>query len=152
MVDFVRTGGRVTGVMFERWTQEGAERRMMERATAFAPRVVLAAGRGNGALVRQVAGWEMPTFTSFHQLPYIRNSPDLDFAQARVRIGEPAVGWRELEVIDAPVISHWRNIYFRPEGHGLVCGNHHHALQPDDYQPTGGVLERGGRCAWGSTR
>ena len=37
-------------------------------------------------------------------------------------------------MIDAPVISHWRNIYFRPEGHGLVCGNHHHALQPDDYQ------------------
>jgi hypothetical protein len=101
---------------------------------------VLAAGRGNAALVRQIAGWEMPTFTSFHQLPYIRNSPDLDFAQARVRIGEPMVGWRELELIDAPVISHWRNIYFRPEGHGLVCGNHHHALQPDDYQPTGGVL------------
>ena len=144
VVDFVRTGGRVTGVTFERWTQEGGKHRVMERATAFAPRVVLAAGRGNGALVRQVAGWEMPTFTSFHQLPYIRNSPDLDFAQARVRIGEPAVGWRELEVIDAPVISHWRNIYFRPEGHGLVCGNHHHALQPDDYQPTGGVIDTGG--------
>src|SRR5262249_18259805 len=70
VVDFVRTGGRVTGVVFDRWTQEGAERRVTERATAFAPRVVLAAGRGNGALVRQVAGWEMPTFTSFHQLPY----------------------------------------------------------------------------------
>jgi glycine/D-amino acid oxidase-like deaminating enzyme len=141
VVDFEREGGRVTGVVFERWTQDGPERRVIDRATAFAPRVVLAAGRGNGALVRQVAGWEMPTFTSFHQLPYIRNTPDLDFAQARVRIGEPAVGWRELEVIDAPVISHWRNIYFRPEGHGLVCGNHHHALQPDDYQPTGGVLD-----------
>jgi glycine/D-amino acid oxidase-like deaminating enzyme len=127
-------------VVFERWTQEGPERRVLERVTAHAPRVVLAAGRGNAALVRQMAGWEMPTFTSFHQLPYIRNSPDLDFAQARVRIGEPMVGWRELELIDAPVISHWRNIYFRPEGHGLVCGNHHHALQPDDYQPTGGVL------------
>jgi glycine/D-amino acid oxidase-like deaminating enzyme len=143
VVDFVRTGGRVTGVVFERWTQEGTERRVTERATASAPRVVLAAGRGNGALVRQIAGWEMPTFTSFHQLPYIRNSPDLDFAQARVRIGEPAVGWRELEVIDAPVISHWRNIYFRPEGHGLVCGNHHHVLQPDDYQPAGGVIDTG---------
>src|SRR5262245_8116606 len=144
VVDFVRTGGRVTGVVFERWTHDGAERRMTERATALAPRIVLAAGRGNGALVRQVAGWEMPTFTSFHQLPYIRNSPDLDFAQARVRIGEPAVGWREGEVIDAPVIPHWRNIYFRPEGDGLVCGNHHHALQPDDYQPTGGIIDNGG--------
>jgi glycine/D-amino acid oxidase-like deaminating enzyme len=141
VVDFVRDGGRVTGVVFDRWTQDGAERRVTERVTALAPRIVLAAGRGNSALVRQVAGWEMPTFTSFHQLPYIRNTPDLDFAPARVRIGEPAVGWRELEVIDAPVISHWRNIYFRPEGHGLVCGNHHHALQPDDYQPTGGVLD-----------
>ena len=47
-------------------------------------------------------------------------------------------------MIDAPVISHWRNIYFRPEGHGLVCGNHHHALQPDDYEPTGGVIDTGG--------
>ena len=69
VVDFVRTGGRVTGVVFERWTQDGAERRMTERVTALAPRVVLAAGRGNGALVRQVAGWEMPTFTSFHSSP-----------------------------------------------------------------------------------
>jgi hypothetical protein len=83
----------------------------------------------------------VPTCAIFRQVPDIRNAPDLDSAQARVRIGEPAVGWRELEVIDAPVISHWRNIYFRPEGHGLVCGNHHHALQPDDYQPTGGVLD-----------
>jgi glycine/D-amino acid oxidase-like deaminating enzyme len=143
VLDFLRTGDRVTGVVFERWAQEGAERRVLGRETVSAPRVVLAAGRGNGALVRQVAGWEMPTFTSFHQLPYIRNSPDLDFAQARVRIGEPLVGWRELELIDAPVISHWRNIYFRPEGHGLVCGNHHHVLQSDDYEPTGGVIDTG---------
>src|SRR5262249_59487735 len=34
VVDFVRTGGRVTGVVFERWTQEGPERRVLGRATA----------------------------------------------------------------------------------------------------------------------
>ena len=143
VTDFPREGGRVTGLVFERWSQQGPERAVVARETVRADRIILAAGRGNGALVRQAAGWEMPTFTSFHQVPYIRNSPDLDFSQARYRVGEPAVGWRELEVIDAPVISHWRDIYSRPEGSGLICGMHHRLLQPDDYQPTGGVIDAG---------
>jgi glycine/D-amino acid oxidase-like deaminating enzyme len=46
-----------------------------------------------------------------------------------------------VEAIDAPVISHWRDIYFRPEGGGLICGTHHRLLQADDYQPTGGVID-----------
>jgi glycine/D-amino acid oxidase-like deaminating enzyme len=108
-----------------------------------ADRIVLAAGREDGALVRRAAGWEMPTFTSFHQVPYIRNTPDLEFAQIRRRVGEPAAGWREVEGIDAPVISHWRDIYFRPEGSGLICGTHHRLLQPDDYRPAGGVVDAG---------
>src|SRR5262249_12081148 len=29
VVDFVRNGGRVTGVVFERWTQDGPERRVL---------------------------------------------------------------------------------------------------------------------------
>ena len=50
----------------------------------------------------------MPTFTSFHQTPYIRNSSDLDFAQVRYPVGEPATGWREVEAIaDAPLVSRW---------------------------------------------
>lgn len=140
---FLREGDRVTGLVFERWSQRGAEREVVARETVRTDRIVLAAGRGNARLVRQAAGWEMPTFTSFHQVPYIRNSADLDFAQARYRVGEPAAGWRELEAIDAPVISHWRDVYFRPEGSGLICGMHHHLLQADDYQPTGGVIDTG---------
>lgn len=141
VADFVREGGRVRGVVLERWSQRGAERLVVGRETIYADRIILAAGRGNGALVRRAAGWEMPTFTSFHQVPYIRNSPDLDFAQVRCAVGQPAAGWREAEVIDAPVISHWRDIYFRPEGSGLICGTHHRLLQPDDYQPVGGVID-----------
>src|SRR5262249_27260448 len=122
VVDFLRGGERVTGVVFDRWSTVGEERKVIGRETVRADRIILAAGRGNGALVRRVAGWEMPTFTSFHQVPYIRNSSDLDFAQARYPIGEPATGWRVVEAIDAPVVSHWRDIYFRPEGSGLICG------------------------------
>ena len=143
VVDFFRTGERVTGVVFDRWSRNGEERTVISRETVRADRIILAAGRGNGALVRQVAGWEMPTFTSFHQVPYIRNASDLDFAQARYRVGEPATGWREVEASDAPVVSHWRDIYFRPEGSGLICGTHHRLLQPDDYQPAGGVIDTG---------
>ncbi len=69
VTDFVRDGERVTGVVFERWTQRGAEREVIARETVEAERIVLAAGSANGALVRRVAGWEMPTFTSFHQVP-----------------------------------------------------------------------------------
>jgi len=64
---------------------------------------VLAAGRGNVALVRRAAGWEMPTFASFHQVPYMRNSPDNDFAQRRYAVGPPGAP-REVELIDAPTI------------------------------------------------
>lgn len=143
VTEFVRSGDRVTGVTFERWSQRGAERETVCRETVRADRIVLAAGRGNGALVRLAAGWEMPTFTSFHQVPYIRNTSDLDFAQTRYRAGEPAAGWREVEGIDAPVISHWRDIYFRPEGSGLICGTHHRLLQPDAYEPAGGTIDAG---------
>ena len=89
--------------------------------------------------MRKAAGWEMPTFASFHQVPYIRNSPDNDFAQRRYAVGPPGAP-RELELIDAPTISHWRDIYFRPEGSGLIFGTHHRLLQPDDYEPTGGEI------------
>ena len=143
VVDFLREGDRVTGLVFERWSGRDGERQVIARETVRADRIVLAAGRSNRALVRQVAGWEMPTFTSFHQIPYIRNAPDLDFARARYQVGEPAVGFREVELTDAPVISHWRHIYFRPEGDGLICGIHHRELQPDDYQPRGGVIDTG---------
>jgi glycine/D-amino acid oxidase-like deaminating enzyme len=143
VTEFIRENGRVTGLVFERWCRRGAERHVVARETVRADRIILAAGRANGALVRRAAGWEMPTFTSFHQVPYIRNSSDLDFAQARYTIGEPATGWREVEAIDAPVISHWRDIYFRPEGSGLICGMHHRLLQADDYQATGGVIDTG---------
>jgi glycine/D-amino acid oxidase-like deaminating enzyme len=144
VVEFLREGDRVTGLVFERWSGQDGDRRVVARETVHADRIVLAAGRGNGALVRQAAGWEMPTFISFHQVPYIRNTPDLDFAQARYPVGEPTVGWREVELIDAPVVSHWRHIYFRPEGSGLICGTHHRLLQSDDYQPPGGVVDTGG--------
>lgn len=143
VTDFLREGERVTGLVVERWRQAGERREVLARDTVRADRVVLAAGRGNGALVRMAAGWEMPTFTSFHQVPYVRNTPDIDFAQTRRRVGEPAVGWREVEGIDAPVISHWRDVYFRPEGSGLICGTHHRLLQPDDYEPQGGVIDNG---------
>ena len=139
VTEFVRQGERVTGLVLERWSQQGAERRVLGREAVSAGRIVLAAGRGNGALVRQAAGWEMPTFTSFHQVPYIRNSPDNDFAQTRYTVGPPAAR-REVEMIDAPTISHWRDIYFRPEGSGLIFGTHHRELQPDDYQPAGGSV------------
>ncbi len=141
VVDFLHAGERVTGVVFDRWSTMGEDRKVISRETVRADRIILAAGRSNGALVRQVAGCEMPTFTSFHQVPYIRNSSDLDFAQRRYPVGEPITGWREVEAIDSPVVSHWRDIYFRPEGSGLICGTHHRLLQPDDYQPTGGVID-----------
>ena len=138
---FVRDGPRVSGIVLDRWSQQGDTREVVRRETVLADRIVLAAGRGNGALVRQAAGWEMPTFTSFHQVPYIRNTPDLDFAQIEVAAGEPAAGWHDVTVVDAPVISHWRDIYFRPEGTGLICGTHHRVLQADDYQPVGGMVD-----------
>lgn len=125
--------------MLERWSQGQGAREVVARETVRADRIVLAAGRGNGALVRQAAGWEMPTFTSFHQVPYIRNTGDNDFAQTRYRIGPSDVS-RQIEMIDAPTISHWRDIYFRPEGSGLIFGTHHRRLQPDDYEPTGGEI------------
>jgi len=137
--EFLRDGGRVTGLVLERWSQQGDERRVVARETVRADRIVLAAGRGNAALVRAGAGWEMPTFTSFHQVPYIRNSPDNDFAQRRYAVG-PAGARREVELIDAPTISHWRDIYFRPEGSGMIFGTHHRELQPDEYQPRGGEI------------
>jgi glycine/D-amino acid oxidase-like deaminating enzyme len=141
VTEFVRDGSRVSGVVLERWSQRGDAREVIGRETVHADRIVLAAGRGNGALVRRAAGWEMPTFTSYHQVPYIRNAADLDFAQVTLTAGEPAAGGYEVEVVDAPVISHWRDIYFRPEGSGLICGTHHRLLQPDDYQPVGGVID-----------
>jgi glycine/D-amino acid oxidase-like deaminating enzyme len=137
--EFVRDGGRVTGVVLERWSARDGGRRVVARETVSAGRIVLAAGSGNAALVRAAAGWEMPTFTSFHQVPYIRNSPDNDFAQARYAVGPPGAD-REIELIDAPTISHWRDIYFRPEGSGLIFGTHHRELQPDDYRPRGGEI------------
>ncbi len=135
--DFVRDGDRVTGVVVDRWSRQDGERRVVARETVEAGRIVLAAGRGNATLVRAAAGWEMPTFTSFHQTPYIRNSPDTDFAETRYTRGSTGVG---VTMIDAPVISHWRDIYFRPEGSGLIFGTHHRQLQPDDYEPRGGTI------------
>jgi glycine/D-amino acid oxidase-like deaminating enzyme len=140
VIDFINEGGRVTGLVLERWSQRGGERVAVARETVRAERIVLAAGRGNAALVRRAAGWEMPTFTSFHQVPFIRNSPDNDFAQTRYDVGPPGTT-REIEMIDAPTISHWRDIYFRPEGDGLIFGTHHRLLQPDDYEPTGGDID-----------
>jgi glycine/D-amino acid oxidase-like deaminating enzyme len=140
VTEFLRDGERVTGGVLDRWSQHGAERNAGSRETERAARVVLAGGRGNAALVRAAAGWEMPTFTSFHQVPYVRNSPDLDFAQRRYDVdggGSP----REIELIDAPTISHWRDIYFRPEGSGVIFGTHHRELQADDYQPRGGEID-----------
>ena len=141
VVDFVREAGRVVGVVIEPWSAEGEARVAKGREVVRADRIVLAAGSGNGALVRHAAGWEMPTFTSYHQLPYIRNAPDLDLAQAACRVGEN--GARDIEVADVPVISHWRDIYFRPEGSGVVFGVHHRELQDDDYRPRGGVVDTG---------
>jgi glycine/D-amino acid oxidase-like deaminating enzyme len=142
--EFVREGDRVTGVVLDRWSQQGAAgaaaRAVVAREVVRADRIVLAGGRGNAALVRAAAGWEMPTFTSFHQVPYIRNSPDLDFAQRGYAVGAGAAR-REIELIDAPTISHWRDVYFRPEGSGLIVGTHHRELQPDDYRPRGGVID-----------
>jgi glycine/D-amino acid oxidase-like deaminating enzyme len=132
VVDFLRDGERVVGVTIERsGTRENVR----------AERIVLAAGTGNGELVRRAAGWEMPTFTSFHQLPYIRSSPDLDLAQTKRAPTETS--GRAVEIADLPVVSHWRDIYFRPEGSGLVFGVHHRELQPDDYRPRGGVIDTG---------
>ncbi|MBI3826873.1 MAG: FAD-binding oxidoreductase [Candidatus Rokubacteria bacterium] len=142
--EFVREGGRITGVVLERWSRRGEAREIVARETVSADRIVLAGGRGNGALVRRAAGWEMPTFTSFHQVPFIRNSPDNDFAQTRYRVGPPGAGRRfetDVEMIDAPTISHWRDVYFRPEGSGLIFGTHHHLLQDDDYEPAGGTID-----------
>ena len=139
VTEFLREGERVTGLVLERWSQQRGEREVVARETVRGDRIVLAAGRGNGALVRAAAGWEMPTFTSFHQIPFIRNSPDNDFAQRSYRVGPPGAH-REVEMTDAPVISHWRDVYFRPEGDGLIFGTHHRELQPDDYRPAGGVL------------
>ena len=139
VVEFLREGKRVTGLVLERWSQQGGDRQVVARETVRADRIVLAAGRGNAALVRAAAGWEMPTFTSFHQVPYIRNSADNDFAQRRYTVGPPGAH-REVELIDAPTISHWRDIYFRPEGSGMIFGTHHRELQPDDYQPRGGEI------------
>jgi glycine/D-amino acid oxidase-like deaminating enzyme len=136
VVDFVKETARVVGVVVERWSEQGGGRRTLARETIRADRFVLAAGAGNGELVRRAAGWEMPTFVSFHQLPYIRNAPDLDLTQTRRRLH----GGGEVEVADLPVISHWRDIYFRPEGSGLVFGVHHRDMQPDDYRPRGGVI------------
>jgi glycine/D-amino acid oxidase-like deaminating enzyme len=138
--DFVRDGERIAGVVLERWSEKDGAREVVAREAVRADRVVLAAGRGNAALVRRAAGWEMPTFTSFHQVPYIRNTPDNDFAQASYQVG-PAGQTRAIELIDAPTISHWRDIYFRPEGNGLIFGTHHRELQPDDYEPVGGEIE-----------
>ncbi|HET7874013.1 MAG TPA: FAD-binding oxidoreductase [Methylomirabilota bacterium] len=137
--EFLREGERVTGLVLERWSEGGTGREVVAREAVRADRIVLAAGRDNGALVRRAAGWEMPTFTSFHQVPYIRNSPDNDFAQTQYRVGR-AGAQRDVELIDLPTISHWRDIYFRPEGSGLIFGTHHRLLQPDDYRPTGGVI------------
>lgn len=139
VTEFLREGERVTGLVLERWSRQGAGRDVIGREAVRAARIVLAAGRGNGALVRAAAGWEMPTFTSFHQVPYIRNSPDNSFAQTRYTVGPPGAR-HEVEMIDAPTISHWRDIYFRPEGGGLIFGTHHRQLQPDDYRPTGGTV------------
>ena len=139
VVDFVRDGGRVAGVVAEsgrRGESAGTNRQVWR-----ADRIVLAAGSANGALVRRCAGWEMPTFTSFHQLPYIRNAPDLALARVACAIGED--GARSVEIADLPVISHWRDIYFRPEGTGLVFGVHHRDLQDDDYRPVGGEIDTG---------
>jgi len=135
--ELVREGERVTGVVLERWSREGG---VVARETVRADRIVLAAGRGNAALVRAAAGWEMPTFTSFHQVPFIRNSPDNGFAQATYEVG-PAGARRRVEMIDVPTMSHWRDIYFRPEGSGLIFGNHHRELQADDYLPVGGTID-----------
>jgi glycine/D-amino acid oxidase-like deaminating enzyme len=134
VVEFVKEAGRVVGVVVE-------HRDDRHRQRLRADRVVLAAGSGNGELVRRAAGWEMPTFTSFHQLPYVRNSPDLALAQTRRSKGDDDA--REVEIADLPVVSHWRDIYFRPEGSGLVFGVHHRELQPDDYRPQGGVIDTG---------
>jgi len=137
--EFIREGERVRGVVLERWSRRGDQRQIVARETVRADRIVLSAGRGNGTLVQRAAGWVMPTFTSFHQVPYIRNTPDNDFAQTHYRVG-PVGAEREIEVIDAPIISHWRDIYFRPEGSGLIFGTHHRQLQPDDYEPLGGTI------------
>ena len=139
VVDFVRDGERIAGIVLERWSRTEGGREAVARETVTADRIVLAAGRGNAALVRLAAGWEMPTFTSFHQVPHIRNTADNDFAQRRYPVGPPGAR-REIELIDAPTISHWRDIYFRPEGSGLIFGTHHRLLQPDDYEPVGGEL------------
>jgi glycine/D-amino acid oxidase-like deaminating enzyme len=142
VTEFVRRGDAVTGLVLDRHTREGDGERVVARETVMADRIVLAAGRGNGELVRRCAGWEMPTFTSFHQLPYIRNAPDVAFEATRYTAGEPGAE-RTVEAIDAPVISHWRDIYFRPEGTGVVFGVHHRELQPDDYRPAGGAIDTG---------
>src|SRR5262249_33674552 len=136
---FLREKERVTGLVLERWSQPGTDRQVVARETVRADRIVLAAGRGNAALVRAAAGWGMPTFTSVHQVPDLRNSAANDFAQRRYTVGPPGAR-REVELIDAPTISHWRDIYFRAEGSGMIFGTHHRELQADDYQPRGGEI------------
>jgi glycine/D-amino acid oxidase-like deaminating enzyme len=139
VVDFLRAGDCIQGVAVERWVSgPGGTRERVRLEEIRARHVVLAAGQHNGRLVRLATGLEMPTFPSYHQTPYIRNTAELDLEQEPNE--PPAAGER----CAAPVISHWRDLYLRPEGSGLLVGGHHSLLHPDDYRPVGGVIDMGG--------
>lgn len=139
---FTRSGEKVTGVRVEGWQggRRGAENGLAE-ITVPAGRTVIAAGLWLRHLVRVATGLEMPVYPSFHQIVVAHSSPGFPIDTEEVELD----AGRTRRIAALPVVSYWRDCYFRPEGGGVLIGLHQYELQHELYQPTGGGLPDGSR-------
>jgi len=148
VMDFLKRSGRIVGCKFVRHVSpEEGKREIVAEETLSCDVTLIAAGLGGRKLVQIATGHEMPLYRSYHQTPYIRNTPDTDFRQTaheRMETVEHEGGERVRQTsfshTDIPALSHWRNFYFTSEGEGVTVGAHHRELHTDDYEPEGGVL------------
>ena len=149
---FVREGGTVRGVQYQRWRSRhlpdgSTEREVVGTGEITASNVIVAAGAGSRRLIERHCNVRMPTFPTYHQTPMVQNTADVDFASTtytrETLVDDGRIERSGVSVADLPVISHWRDLYFHPETHGLVVGAHHRELHDEDYEPTGGQIGDG---------
>jgi glycine/D-amino acid oxidase-like deaminating enzyme len=134
VTDFKRKGDRVIGVLAARPNHPDAEPLIIN-----ADVVVLAAGLWLRHLVERATGLRMPVVPMYHQIVIAHTSPEFPLSTTQVSVA----GGHTRTIVAIPVISYWRDSYFRPEGDGILIGLHHSELQAEDYVPRGGELPGG---------
>jgi glycine/D-amino acid oxidase-like deaminating enzyme len=136
VADFIRKGDRIVGVSTTGGNESGTEPAAIQAGV-----VIIAAGLWLRSLVEKATGLRMPVFPMYHQIVIAHSSPEFPLVPTSVTVA----GGRSRRIVAMPVISYWRDSYYRPEGEGILVGLHHSELQTESYLAQGGELPGGAR-------